>query len=128
MWATRQKSEGQRPGLIALEYLDVRQNIERTAGERIVVREIPGCATGNQTLLRGIVQAADVRPGAVVLDVGVSRVTDPQTGKSKVVGDVDPAVAEVASWISPNPGGVGPMTRAMLLVNVVEAAERAAVN
>ncbi|MGO2492454.1 MAG: bifunctional methylenetetrahydrofolate dehydrogenase/methenyltetrahydrofolate cyclohydrolase, partial [Glutamicibacter arilaitensis] len=41
-----------------------------------------------------------------------------------VTGDVDPAAAEVASWISPNPGGVGPMTRAMLLNNVVEAAER----
>ncbi len=72
----------------------------------------------------GIVAAADVKPGAVVLDVGVSRVTDPATGKARVVGDVDPGVAEVAGWLSPNPGGVGPMTRAMLLVNVVEAAER----
>jgi methylenetetrahydrofolate dehydrogenase (NADP+)/methenyltetrahydrofolate cyclohydrolase len=43
-----------------------------------------------------------------------------------VAGDVDPSVAEVAGWVSPNPGGVGPMTRAMLLTNVVEAAERAA--
>jgi methylenetetrahydrofolate dehydrogenase (NADP+) / methenyltetrahydrofolate cyclohydrolase len=43
-----------------------------------------------------------------------------------VAGDVDPGVAEVAGWVSPNPGGVGPMTRAMLLTNVVEAAERAA--
>jgi len=50
---------------------------------------------------------------------------DPETGKSRVVGDVDPAVAEVAGWISPNPGGVGPMTRALLLQNVVEMAERA---
>ncbi|GAA2525610.1 bifunctional methylenetetrahydrofolate dehydrogenase/methenyltetrahydrofolate cyclohydrolase [Rarobacter incanus] len=74
----------------------------------------------------GIVSAADVKPGAIVLDVGVSRATDPQTGKSVVVGDVDPAAAEVAGWLSPNPGGVGPMTRAMLLVNVVEAAERQA--
>jgi len=72
----------------------------------------------------GIVSAQDVKPGAVVLDVGVSRTTDPETGKSKVVGDVDPAAAEVAGWLSPNPGGVGPMTRAMLLVNVVETAER----
>jgi len=72
----------------------------------------------------GIVRAQDVKPGAVVLDVGVSRTTDPETGKSKVVGDVDPAAAEVAGWLSPNPGGVGPMTRAMLLVNVVETAER----
>ncbi len=73
-----------------------------------------------------IVKPEDVKPGAVVLDVGVSRSTDPATGKSKVVGDVDPAVAEVASWISPNPGGVGPMTRALLLKNVVEMAENQA--
>ncbi|KQU00126.1 bifunctional methylenetetrahydrofolate dehydrogenase/methenyltetrahydrofolate cyclohydrolase [Sanguibacter sp. Leaf3] len=72
----------------------------------------------------GIVKAEDVKAGAVVIDVGVSRTTDPETGKSKVVGDVDPAVAEVAAWISPNPGGVGPMTRAMLLANVVDTAER----
>ena len=50
--------------------------------------------------------------------------TDPETGKSRVVGDVDPGVREVASWVSPNPGGVGPMTRAMLLSNVVDTAER----
>ncbi len=73
-----------------------------------------------------IVKPEDVKAGAVVLDVGVSRATDPATGKSKVVGDVDPAVAEVASWISPNPGGVGPMTRALLLKNVVEMAENQA--
>ncbi|WP_263729561.1 bifunctional methylenetetrahydrofolate dehydrogenase/methenyltetrahydrofolate cyclohydrolase [Cellulomonas sp. SG140] len=72
----------------------------------------------------GIVTADMVRPGAVVVDVGVSRVTDPATGRSRVVGDVDLAVREVAAWVSPNPGGVGPMTRAMLLTNVVEAAER----
>ncbi|WP_166985819.1 bifunctional methylenetetrahydrofolate dehydrogenase/methenyltetrahydrofolate cyclohydrolase [Canibacter zhoujuaniae] len=73
-----------------------------------------------------LIKAEDVRPGAVVFDVGVSRETDPETGKSRVVGDVDPAVAEVAGWVSPNPGGVGPMTRALLLKNVVEMAERAA--
>lgn len=73
----------------------------------------------------GIVRAQDVKPGAIVIDVGVSRRIDPATGKSVVVGDVEPAVAEVASWISPNPGGVGPMTRAMLLANVVNTAERA---
>lgn len=67
-----------------------------------------------------------MKPGAAVLDVGVSRVTDPETGKSKVYGDVDPAVTEVAGYLSPNPGGVGPMTRALLLANVVETAERAA--
>jgi methylenetetrahydrofolate dehydrogenase (NADP+) / methenyltetrahydrofolate cyclohydrolase len=59
-----------------------------------------------------------VKPGAAVLDVGVSRVD------GKVAGDVHPDVAEVAGWISPNPGGVGPMTRAMLLRNVVDAAAR----
>ncbi|MFF0556017.1 bifunctional methylenetetrahydrofolate dehydrogenase/methenyltetrahydrofolate cyclohydrolase [Streptomyces sp. NPDC020472] len=68
-----------------------------------------------------LVKPEDVKPGAAVLDVGVSR-----NGEGKIVGDVDPGVAEVAAWISPNPGGVGPMTRAQLLVNVVEAAERAA--
>ncbi len=73
----------------------------------------------------GIVRAEDVAPGAIVLDVGVSRQLDPETGKSRVVGDVDPGVAEVAAWVSPNPGGVGPMTRALLLKNVVEMAERA---
>lgn len=72
-----------------------------------------------------IVKAVDVKPGAVVLDVGVSRQVDPVTGRSVMVGDVEPAVSEVASWISPNPGGVGPMTRALLLANVVESAERA---
>lgn len=68
----------------------------------------------------GLVTKDMVRPGAAVLDVGVSR-TD-----SGLVGDVAPDVAEVAGYLSPNPGGVGPMTRAMLLVNVVEAAERQA--
>lgn len=73
-----------------------------------------------------IVRPEDVRPGAIVLDVGVSREEDPETGKSRIVGDVDPGVAEVAAWISPNPGGVGPMTRALLLKNVVDMAERSA--
>jgi methylenetetrahydrofolate dehydrogenase (NADP+)/methenyltetrahydrofolate cyclohydrolase len=68
-----------------------------------------------------IVKPEDVKPGAVVLDVGVSR-----DEHGRIVGDVHPGVAEVASWLSPNPGGVGPMTRALLLQNVVEAAERQA--
>ncbi|MFD3953510.1 bifunctional methylenetetrahydrofolate dehydrogenase/methenyltetrahydrofolate cyclohydrolase [Streptomyces albidoflavus] len=68
-----------------------------------------------------LVKPEDVKPGAAVLDVGVSR-----DENGKIVGDVHPGVAEVAGWISPNPGGVGPMTRAQLLVNVVEAAERQA--
>ncbi len=73
-----------------------------------------------------IITADMVKPGAAVLDVGVSRVTDPATGKSRVAGDVAAEVAEVAGWVSPNPGGVGPMTRALLLSNVVLAAERQA--
>jgi len=72
----------------------------------------------------GIVSAAAVKPGAIVLDVGVSRVTDPVTGIRRIAGDVAADVAEVAGWLSPNPGGVGPMTRALLLQNVVEMAER----
>ncbi len=71
----------------------------------------------------GIITKDMVKPGAAVLDVGVSRVTA-EDGSSKIAGDVADDVAEVAGWISPNPGGVGPMTRAMLLINVVEAAER----
>jgi methylenetetrahydrofolate dehydrogenase (NADP+)/methenyltetrahydrofolate cyclohydrolase len=67
-----------------------------------------------------------VKPGAAVLDVGVTRVGTAPSGRAKLAGDVDPGVAEVAGWLSPNPGGVGPMTRAMLLSNVVAAAERAA--
>ncbi len=64
-----------------------------------------------------IITAEMVKPGAAVLDVGVSRVD------GKIAGDVDASVREVAAWISPNPGGVGPMTRAMLLSNIVEIAE-----
>ncbi|WP_413452241.1 bifunctional methylenetetrahydrofolate dehydrogenase/methenyltetrahydrofolate cyclohydrolase [Georgenia phoenicis] len=72
----------------------------------------------------GIVTADMVGPGAAVLDVGVSRVADPETGKARLRGDVADGVADVAGWLSPNPGGVGPMTRAMLLANVVDAAEQ----
>jgi methylenetetrahydrofolate dehydrogenase (NADP+)/methenyltetrahydrofolate cyclohydrolase len=67
----------------------------------------------------GLVRADMVRQGAVVVDVGISR-----TG-SGLVGDVAPEVVGVAAWVAPVPGGVGPMTRAMLLTNVVEAAESA---
>jgi methylenetetrahydrofolate dehydrogenase (NADP+) / methenyltetrahydrofolate cyclohydrolase len=72
----------------------------------------------------GIITADMVKPGAAVLDVGVSRVVDERSGASRVAGDVHPDVWDVAGFVSPNPGGVGPMTRAMLLTNVVEAAER----
>ena len=74
--------------------------------------------------VQGIVSADMVKSGAVLIDVGVSRETDPETGKSRVVGDVAPEALELAAWYSPNPGGVGPMTRAMLLANVVDTAER----
>jgi methylenetetrahydrofolate dehydrogenase (NADP+)/methenyltetrahydrofolate cyclohydrolase len=66
----------------------------------------------------GIISGDMVKPGAAVLDVGVSRVD------GKIAGDVAPDVAEVAGWVSPNPGGVGPMTRAMLLSNIVMVAEQ----
>lgn len=72
----------------------------------------------------GLITADMVRPGAVVLDVGVSRVVDPESGKARLMGDVADGADRVAGWLSPNPGGVGPMTRALLLMNVVEAAER----
>ena len=72
----------------------------------------------------GLIQSDWVKPGAAVLDVGITRVVDEQTGKARLRGDVDPGVADVAGYLSPVPGGVGPMTRAMLLVNVVDAAER----
>ncbi len=67
--------------------------------------------------VRGLVTADMVAPGATVLDVGVSRT------ELGLVGDVAPEVHEVAGLLAPMPGGVGPMTRAMLLTNVVEAAE-----
>jgi len=90
-------------------------------GTRDVVEEISRAdivvaAAGSPHLIR----ADMVKPGAAVLDVGITR-TD-----AGLLGDVHPDVAEVAGWLAPMPGGVGPMTRAMLLTNVVEAAERAA--
>ena len=70
---------------------------------------------------RDVLTADMVKPGAVVIDVGMNR-----NDAGKLCGDVDFAgVREVAGWITPVPGGVGPMTRAMLLVNTLEAAERA---
>ena len=67
----------------------------------------------------GIISGDMVKPGAAVLDVGVSRV------EGKLAGDVADDVWDVAGWVSPNPGGVGPMTRAMLLSNIVTIAEKA---
>jgi methylenetetrahydrofolate dehydrogenase (NADP+)/methenyltetrahydrofolate cyclohydrolase len=66
------------------------------------------------------VQPEWIKPGAAVLDVGITRVEGAEG--ATLVGDVDPRVAEVAGWLSPNPGGVGPMTRAMLVKNVVDRA------
>ncbi|MGI5165157.1 bifunctional methylenetetrahydrofolate dehydrogenase/methenyltetrahydrofolate cyclohydrolase [Spirillospora sp. CA-253888] len=87
---------------------DLAEHVRR-ADIVVAAAGVPGLITGDM-----------VKPGAAVLDVGVSRVD------GKLAGDVAADVAEVAGWVAPNPGGVGPMTRAMLLANVVEAAERAA--
>lgn len=72
----------------------------------------------------GLIKPEWLKPGAAVLDVGITRVVNPETGTARLIGDVDPAAADVAGYLSPVPGGVGPMTRAMLLKNVVDAAER----
>jgi len=79
----------------------------RAADIVVAAAGVPGMITGDM-----------VKPGAAVLDVGVSRVD------GKIAGDVAADVSEVAGWVSPNPGGVGPMTRAMLLSNIVQAAEQ----
>ncbi|GAA2634595.1 bifunctional methylenetetrahydrofolate dehydrogenase/methenyltetrahydrofolate cyclohydrolase [Actinomadura fulvescens] len=80
----------------------------RDADIVVAAAGVPGLITGDM-----------IKPGAAVLDVGVSRVD------GKLAGDVADSVRDVAGWVAPNPGGVGPMTRAMLLANVVEAAEAA---
>lgn len=73
----------------------------------------------------GIIRPEMVKDGAAVLDVGVSRgAVNPETGKARLEGDVAEGVDKVAGWLSPNPGGIGPMTRANLLLNVVETAMR----
>ena len=74
----------------------------------------------------GFVKPEDIKDGAVLVDVGVSRVWDEQAGRYRIKGDFDKACYEKAGAYTPNPGGVGPMTRAMLLSNVVEIAERSA--
>ncbi|WP_346538288.1 bifunctional methylenetetrahydrofolate dehydrogenase/methenyltetrahydrofolate cyclohydrolase [Micromonospora sp. DPT] len=71
----------------------------------------------------GLLTADMIRPGATVVDVGITRVIGAD-GKGRYTGDVDPEVAEAAGKVVPMPGGVGPMTRAMLLTNVVERAEQ----
>ena len=66
----------------------------------------------------GVITPDIVKPGAALVDVGITRT------EAGLVGDIDPSCADVAGWIAPMPGGTGPMTRAMLIANVVEAAER----
>jgi len=82
----------------------------RRADIVIAAAGVPGIITGDM-----------VKPGAALLDVGVSRDED-----GKIVGDLAPDVWDTAGWVTPNPGGVGPMTRAMLLSNVVDFSEAAA--
>ena len=86
----------------------------RDLAEHVRQADIVVAAAGVPSIIMGDM----VKPGAAVLDVGVSRVD------GKIAGDVDASVRDVAAWISPNPGGVGPMTRAMLLSNIVEIAEQ----
>ena len=96
---------------VALCHTGTRDVAEHTRRADVVVvaAGVPGLLTADMT-----------RPGAAVLDVGITR------GPDGLVGDVDPSVRDVAAWVAPVPGGVGPMTRAMLLLNVLEAAERQA--
>ncbi len=86
----------------------------KNISEQIKQADIVVAAVGQP----GFVKPEWVKPGAAVLDVGITRVND------SLVGDVDPAVREVAGYFSPNPGGVGPMTRAMLMANVVKLATK----
>ncbi|MCQ2143144.1 MAG: bifunctional methylenetetrahydrofolate dehydrogenase/methenyltetrahydrofolate cyclohydrolase FolD [Bacteroidales bacterium] len=94
----------------------------RTADLASVCRgaDILVAAVGRPEMIKGDM----IKPGAIVIDVGINRVTNPD-GTSKLVGDVDFASAEpVAGWISPVPGGVGPMTITMLMRNTIECFER----
>jgi methylenetetrahydrofolate dehydrogenase (NADP+)/methenyltetrahydrofolate cyclohydrolase len=96
---------------VTLCHTGTRDLVSHTRGADIVV-----AAAG----VAHLITADHVKPGAAVLDVGITRT------EAGLVGDVHPDVREVAGFVAPMPGGVGPMTRAMLLANVVEAAERAA--
>ena len=88
-------------------------------------KDIPGAVRNADIVVAAVgvahfVKADWVKPGAAVLDVGITRIET--SGQAQLVGDVDPGVAAVAGYLSPNPGGVGPMTRAMLVKNVVDTA------
>jgi methylenetetrahydrofolate dehydrogenase (NADP+)/methenyltetrahydrofolate cyclohydrolase len=88
----------------------------RQADVVVTAAGVPGLLTGDM-----------IKSGAVVVDVGINRVLDTETGRTRTVGDADfDSVSQIAGWISPVPGGVGPMTVAMLLRNTVDAAESAA--
>jgi methylenetetrahydrofolate dehydrogenase (NADP+) / methenyltetrahydrofolate cyclohydrolase len=76
--------------------------------------------------VKHMIDPADLKEGVIALDVGVTREVDPETGKATIYGDLAPGIEERASWYSPNPGGVGPMTRVELLQNVVLSAEKQA--
>ena len=84
----------------------------READVVVIAAGVPGLLTGDM-----------IKPGAIVVDVGINRVPDPETGRTRTVGDVDfDSVSQIAGWVSPVPGGVGPMTVAMLLRNTVDSA------
>ena len=88
-------------------------------------KDIPGAVRSADIVVAAVgvahfVKADWVKPGAAVLDVGITRIET--SGQAQLVGDIDPGVAAVAGYLSPNPGGVGPMTRAMLVKNVVDSA------
>ncbi len=87
-------------------------SLTRDADVVVTAAGVPGLLTGDM-----------IKPGATVIDVGINRVLDPETGKTHTTGDVEfDSVSQVAGWLSPVPGGVGPMTVAMLLRNTVDSA------
>ena len=87
-------------------------SLTREADVVVTAAGVPGLLTGDM-----------IKPGAIVIDVGINRVLDPETGKTQTTGDVDfDSVSKIAGWLSPVPGGVGPMTVAMLLRNTVDSA------
>ena len=94
--------------LLTRKGIDATVTLTHSAHGRPGGRGAPGRHRGGRRRRSAPRQAGLVKPGAAVLDVGVTRVSDAETGKAQLTGDVDPAVAEVAGWLSPNPGGVGP--------------------
>lgn len=110
--------------LLAAKGADATVTIVHSRTENIAERckeaDIVIAAVGRPTM----VKAGWLKPGAVVVDVGINRVEDETRERGwRLAGDVDPEAADVAAWLSPVPGGVGPMTIAMLMSNTVRAAE-----